>query len=426
MTAVHIVGAGLSGLAAAIGLTRAGHKVVVYDQADHAGGRCRSFHDTVLGRRIDNGNHLLLSANRAAREYLATVGAADSLVGPTRPAFPFVDLTTGRRWTVTFASGPLLGRVPLPPRGIPEVTFKQFLGALRLRQAGPDATVADCLDTAAPLYQRFWQPLAVAALNTACSESAATLLWPVVAETVLRGGRNCRPLVAREGLSESFVDPAIKWLAARGATVNLGWRLRAIQFEGNRARVLDFAGDRRVAVDGAVVIALPPASAQRALPGLEAPRASRAIVNGHFRIDGVVLPRLPFDSPLIGVLGGTAEWLFRRGDVVSVTVSAADALAEIEEQTIARRMWADIVPALGLPAGMGLPAFRIVKEKRATFAQTPSELRRRPATRTAWANLVLAGDWTDTGLPATIEGAIRSGFAAAAAVADRPQEGWLR
>ncbi len=203
--------------------------------------------------------------------------------------------------------------------------------------------------------------------------------------------------------------------------MNLGWRLRAIQFEGNRARVLDFAGDRRVAVDGAVVIALPPASAQRALPGLEAPRASRAIVNGHFRIDGVALPRLPFDSPLIGVLGGTAEWLFRRGDVVSVTVSAADALAEIEEQTIARRMWADIVPALDLPAGMGLPAFRIVKEKRATFAQTPSERRRRPATRTAWANLVLAGDWTDTGLPATIEGAIRSGFAAAAAVADRPQ-----
>jgi squalene-associated FAD-dependent desaturase len=423
MSAIHIVGAGLSGLAAALRLTQAGRKVVLYDQADHAGGRCRSFHDTVLDRRIDNGNHLLLSANRAACAFLAAVGSADSLVGPTRPAFPFVDLATGSRWTVTFADGPVLGRLPLPPRGIPGATLKQFLGALRLRNAGPDETVADCLDTASPLFKRFWQPLAVAALNTECQAATAKLLWPVVAETVLRGGRNCRPLVAREGLSESFVDPAVKWLAARGVALNLGWRLRSVVLEGGRARALDFAGDRRVPVEDAVVLALPPASTQRALPGIETPQGSRAIVNGHFRLEGAPMPRLPFDSPLIGVLGGTAEWLFLRRDVVSVTVSAADALAEIDEEAIARRMWADIVPALGLPTGAPLPVCRIVKEKRATFAQTPVEERRRAATRTPWRNLVLAGDWTDTGLPATIEGSIRSGFAAAATVASWQQEG---
>jgi hydroxysqualene dehydroxylase len=422
MTAVHIVGAGLAGLAASVRLAKAGHKVVLYDQADHAGGRCRSYDDSVLERRIDNGNHLLLSANHAAREYLETIGAGDSLTGPSTAAFPFVDLESGKRWEVTFADGPLLGRVPLPPRGIPDVTLRQFVDALRLRRVSPGDTVAAALDTNAPLYRNFWEPLAVAALNTECAAGAAELLWPVVAETVLRGGRNCRPLVARDGLSESFIDPAIAWLSQRGGELRLGWRLRSLSFTGDRVTGLDFAGDRMVPVDGPVVLALPPASAQRALPELDPPLETRAIVNGHFRVDQA-LPTLPYDSPLIGVLGGTAEWIFLRRDVVSVTVSAADALAEIDESIIAARMWSDIGKAVGIDCGNGLPPYRIVKEKRATFAQTPTAVRKRPQPRTRWSNLVLAGDWIDTGLPATIEGAIRSGNAAAGIVAVWQQSG---
>ncbi len=416
MKDVVIVGAGLSGLAAAIRLTEAGFKVHLYDQADHAGGRCRSFHDSVLDRRIDNGNHLLLSANHAALAFLETVGSRGSLIGPTRAAFPFIDLQADRRWEVTFADGPVLGRIPLPPRGIPDVTLGQLLGAFRLKNAGPDDTIDHRLDTSTPLYKRFWHPLAVAALNTACSEATARLLWPVVAETVLKGGRNCRPLVARDGLSESFVDPAIQWLTAHGSALTLGARLRSLEFADNNLISLDFSGDRRVSAPAGVILALPPASAQRALPGLQTPQESRAIVNGHFRVTDRPLPALPFQSPLIGILGGTAEWLFIRGDVVSITVSAADRLAELDEATIAARMWADIVHTLRLPPSMPLPVYRIVKEKRATFAQTPVEERRRAATVTPYRNLFLAGDWTDTGLPATIEGSIRSGFAAAAAV----------
>ena len=114
-------------------------------------------------------------------------------------------------------------------------------------------------------------------------------------------------------------------------------------------------------------------------------------------------------------MGGTCQWLFVRGDIASVTVSAADALADQPSAAIAGRFWADVTRALGL-GDAPLPPHRIVKEKRATFAQTPEEVARRPGTRTAWRNLCLAGDWTDTGLPATIEGAVRSGRAAADAV----------
>jgi hypothetical protein len=118
---------------------------------------------------------------------------------------------------------------------------------------------------------------------------------------------------------------------------------------------------------------------------------------------------------LLGLIGGTAEWLFVRDGLASVTASAADRLAEEPSEVIARRFWLDTAKALGLPAAPQ-PPVRIVKERRATFAQTPDQEARRAGARTPWPNLFLAGDWTATGLPATIEGAIRSGERAAGLV----------
>ena len=104
--------------------------------------------------------------------------------------------------------------------------------------------------------------------------------------------------------------------------------------------------------------------------------------------------------------------MFRKREVLSVTISAADRLMEVSAEDLAARLWPEVRRAYALPE-LPLPSWQVVKERRATFAATPAQLVRRPQTETRWANLVLAGDWTDTGLPATIEGAIRSGFAAA-------------
>ncbi|MEO5338321.1 MAG: hydroxysqualene dehydroxylase HpnE [Magnetospirillum sp. WYHS-4] len=403
---VHVVGAGVAGLAAAVRLAGQGVPVVVHEAAGQAGGRCRSYHDTTLDRRIDNGNHLLLSGNRSVAEFLAETGASGELAGPERAEFPFLDLETGERWTVRPNGGPLPWWIFSPSRRVAGTTPGDYLQSFRLRR--PGATVAECLDTARPAFRRFWEPLAIGVLNASAKEGAANLLWPVLLETFGRGEAACRPRTARRGLSETFVDPALAFLAKRGAEVRFNRRLKGLSCGAGRVASLEFAEGPLILAEGdCVVLAVPSWTAADLLPGIMVPRGSRAIVNAHFR-----LRRPGPETGPIGLVGGIAQWVFVRGDVASVTVSAADALAEEPAEAIAARIWPEVARALDIGAAQ-IPPWRIVKEKRATFLQAPEEVARRPGPTTSWPNLVLAGDWTATGLPATIEGAIRSGHRAA-------------
>ena len=404
---IHIVGAGLAGLSTAVAMTKAGHAVTLYESGPAAGGRCRSYFDRELGCRIDNGNHLLLSGNRAALDFLATTGAADTLTGPGTPLFPFMDLATDERWAVA----PNMGRIPwwifASTRGVKGARLPEFVALLKLKLARGEQTVADILGGAGTLYRRLLEPLAVAALNTMPEVALARLLGAVVDESLGQGGIACRPLVPREGLSESFIDPALAWLDARGGALHTGRRVTALRSDGGVVReLLTTDGPAAIAPGDAVVLAVPPWVAPTLLPGLVAPDTFEAIVNVHFRIDAA-----PGPAGFVGLVGGLAEWVFVKHGIVATTTSAANRVVDQPAEDLAARAWADTARALVLPGPM--PPWRVVKERRATFAATAAQERRRPGARTDQRNLVLAGDWTATGLPATIEGAIRSGTTAA-------------
>jgi squalene-associated FAD-dependent desaturase len=411
---VHVIGAGLAGLSAALRLAEAGERVILHEAANHAGGRCRSYEDRELGRRIDNGNHLLFSANRAALDFLTAIGSRDSLIEQGEPAFPYLDLATGERFTLRPNRGPLPWWVLSRRRRVPGSHARDYAVLWRLMRAKPCETVASLARDHGPVYRALVEPLSVAVLNTAPEEGSAWLLGRMLGLSFAKGGRDCRPLIVREGLSESFIEPALRRLTALGVEIRFSTRLRNLTIANRRVESLQFnAANLALGPADRAVLAVPAPVAAALLPDLTAPTEMRAIVNAHYRLKQPFRPANGI--PFLALLGGTAHWVFFRGDVASVTVSAADALADLPAETLAPRLWADVAAAIGEP-GAGLPPWRIVKERQATFAQTPSQVAHRPAAAGSLDNLWLAGDWTDTGLPATIEGAIRSGVAAAALV----------
>ena len=403
---VHVVGAGLAGLAAAVRLAARGIAVVVHEAAGAAGGRCRSYHDPLLDMTIDNGNHLLLSGNHAALTYLEAIGSKSGLAGPPAAEFAFMDLASGERWTLRVNSGRLPWWIFDRRRRVPGTTAGDYLSFARLLYASREKTVCAAVECAGPLYERLARPLWLAALNTDPKEASAALAGAVVRETLAAGGKACRPLIARDGLGPVFIDPALRLLGRRDAKVVFGHRLRALDFAHDKVSSLDFGDDRVATGDDGVILAVPPVVAAALVPGLETPSQFCAIVNAHFRL--VPPPGL---ARMIGVVNGTIEWLFAFPDRLSVTISAADRLLEVPREILAEKLWQEVAAVAGLP--MTLPPWQIVRERRATFAATPGENAKRPAATTAWRNLWLAGDWTRTGLPATIEGAIRSGNRAA-------------
>jgi hydroxysqualene dehydroxylase len=408
---VHIIGAGLAGLSAAIKLSGRGVGVVVHEATAFAGGRCRSYHDATLGMTIDNGNHLLLSGNRSALDYLRAIGGTDRLAGPDHAEFPFVDLKSNQRWTLRFDDGRLPFWIFDKSRRVPGTRALDYLALARLLFAAPGEPVGKVIACEGVLYKRLVEPLLLAALNIDPPLGSAKLAGAIIRETLAAGGLACRPLIAREGLGDTLIAPALATLQQRGATMRLEHQLRAMQFGSGRIEALEFAGETiALGAQDAVVLAVPPYIAAALVRGLEVPTEFRAIVNAHFRVEP------PAEQPrIIGVLNATTEWLFSFPGRLSVTVSAGDRLIDTPREDLAKTIWAEVASVTGLPVDP-LPPWQIVRERRATFAATPEQDAKRPGAATSWQNLVLAGDWTKTGLPATIEGAIRSGNRAADAI----------
>ncbi|MBS0469813.1 MAG: FAD-dependent oxidoreductase [Proteobacteria bacterium] len=404
---IFVVGAGLAGLSAAVALAEQGKQVTLIEGAPQAGGRCRSYFDATLGLTIDNGNHLVLSGNTSVQKYLKSLGATDALAGPDKAVFDFCDVKTDQRWTLRPNDSLLAWWIFAESRRVPGTQPQDYLALVKLLAAGTTDRIEDVIECSGPLWDRLLHPFLLAVLNTEPRIGSAKLAGNVIQESLARGGLAYRPRIAHPTLAAAFVDPALAYLKSKGADIRIGQRVRALGFDDWSLTSLDLAGTpQTVERNDTVILAVPPWAATELVPDLAAPDEFRSIVNAHFKIAP------PRGTPFItGVIGGAAEWVFAFEDRVSITVSGADAIVDDDREALARRFWADVAKVLHLPDE--LPPWQVVKERRATFAATPAQNLRRPKPRTRWANLILAGDWTDTGLPATIEGAIRSGHTAA-------------
>jgi squalene-associated FAD-dependent desaturase len=435
VTRVAVIGAGWSGLACALELTRRGQEVVVYEAAPQPGGRARAVR-VALGDRefmLDNGQHLLIGAYAQTLRLAAEAGvdaAAAFLRLPFEMRYP-----DGVCLRAPALPAPLHMAVALATaRGLDWSARRSALAfALRWRrrrwQAPADAP-ADTLfaDAPPPLVRRMWRPLCLAALNVELADASAQVLLNVLRDSLAGGSSAADLLLPRGDLTRSFAGPAASRLAQRGAQI----RLRSpVQRLARSADGWQVSCRDRADAAAAVVLALPPDRAADLLASAARPELDAAvtalrsvrsapIATVYLRYpDPVRLPRpllALLDDPAAGRFG---QWVFDRGQldadhagVLSVVVSAAAAALQQGAQTLASRVAAQLRVDLGLPEPV---ASAVIAEKRATIVPAPGL--RRPPSRLPLPGLYLAGDAAESDYPSTLEGSVRAGVAAAVAAA---------
>lgn len=423
MSHVHIIGGGLAGLSAAVELA-AQAKVTIYEAGPACGGRARSFHDKTLDTLIDNGNHLILSANGLTFRYLDILGARHTLSGPGIPIFPYYDLQDDLAWTLRLSKGKIPFWALPGGRRVPGMKLSELSSLGRFLKANDSTVVEECLKPG-QLSRRLLEPFAISVLNTDLHTGSALLLGNVIRKSLAQGGMACCPWFPEIGLSETLVDPALAYLQQYHGDVRTGVRVSAIVREKGRVTAIETTEGRiELGPEDHVIVAVPGPVAQTLLPELVVPDAFESIANAHFKLSAPVQARgVVAQARFVGLVGGISEWIFLKGDVLSVTVSAANRYADRDSNEMLATIWSEIRraldPVLPQPLPVAMPPARLLREKRATFAATPEQNRRRPVTKTDTTNMALAGDWTNTGLPSTIEGAIQSGLTAVSALGFR-------
>lgn len=438
---VAIIGGGFAGLSAAVALAERGHEVVVLEAKRRLGGRAYSFRDAATGAVVDNGQHAMMGCYAHTLGFLARIGASDGIARQTDLR---VEMRDPRRGVAQVAGVAL--PAPLHVAGAllryrlltPAERVRALLAGLRImamRRRGSDpflarATVAELLEELGQspnACRSFWYPVAISTCNELPSRAAAAPFAEVLARGFLGSRADSQFVFARVGLSDLYVDPAERFVAARGGLVEVGAQAAGLEIEDERVVALQLRDGRRIACDACIVTA-PPAATHALLPREITMRApwrdltafgASPIVSVHLWYDRDVL-----GTDFAGLVGTTAQFAFDRtrlcgtrvageGSQVSVVISAAHDEETWDNAMLTAAVIADLEATFPAARGAQVTRSVVVKEKHATISCTPDAERRRPGAETPLGNLFLAGDWTATGLPPTIEGAVLSGERAA-------------
>ncbi|HEX7572190.1 MAG TPA: hydroxysqualene dehydroxylase HpnE [Bacteroidota bacterium] len=432
MNPVVIVGGGLSGLAAAVHLSSRRIPVLLLEQRKFLGGRAYSFVDDSTGTVIDNGQHVLIAGYTHTMEFLGRIGTRDRLAVQGDPELVFHHPERGFcTFRLPLLPSPLhlLGGIITTDLFSPRDKIRMLRAGGALRSFRTEAvggmTIEAWLDSigqSAETKRSFWEPLAVAIMNERIGVASAVVFIRALRTAFLSGRRGTALAIPTVGLSDLYVGPARAFIERQGGVLRCGADVTGSVVDGENVAGVRLKEGEMIGCS-ALILAVPSYRAPSLLPaalrttGFMAPAASiplSPIVSVHLWFEEEVMPQVT-----LGVIGRRVQWVFNRrkicpenekerGGHLSAVISAAHAFVEMGNDDLTRIVLEDLESIYGPNAGRATHAV-VIREKRGTFSCTPEVERIRPGCETPVPNLFIAGDWTDTGYPATIEGAIISG-----------------
>jgi len=438
---VLIIGGGFAGLAAGVALAESGCCVRLLEQKPYLGGRARSFVDLTTGSVVDNGQHIFMGCYHATIRFLSTIGTLDRVLFQKHLTVHFLD--RDRRLTVLQCpSLPSPWHVLLGALRSDSFAFKEKLEILRLggslhwaraMEQGPERLSVrqwlTKLGQSERLQRNFWDLLCIAALNEDPSVASAALFERVLRMALFASPEDSRLGIPRVGLSEVYVDAATAYIRLKGGRVECGQAVAGLLVSEGWCRGVRLSSGEQIEAEG-VLSAVPPFQLASLLPGelLRHEPYFAPVIS--LRPAPIISINLWFDRAItdldfVGLRGTTVQWLFNRGKIlgagenyVSLVLSGAHRhIARSKEELLAAALL-ELGELFPQAQKAGLLHSLVIKERSATFSPTWEAAQLRPAARTPVRGLYLAGDWAATGLPATIESAVQSGYNAAKAIQD--------
>ena len=446
---VIIIGGGFAGLSAGVALAEKGFRVALLESKPALGGRAYSFADPASGDFVDNGQHVLMGCYTETLDFLARIGATRNLVfhndleiemldrggaramlktahlpGPlhmTGALMRYRHLSFAERMRAMTGGLKLLAMQRRDPLALQHMTVAQLMDALRQGERA---------------RQAFWYPLSIATLNDEPEVSSAALLAEVLKRAFFSKRSDSAFVYSRVGLSDLYCSGAASLIERGGGVISTHAPIESIEIEnGSAARVKLRDGTRLGAAN--IICAIPSRQVLALLPNSLrtdpfftpiAELQSSPIICVHAWFDRDVT-----DSAFVGFIGTTTQWLFNKRRIfemrgerhpgyLSFVISGARKLVDLSNDELQDLVLNDLKAMIPASAEAKLVRALVLKEKHATMAPSPDTFRLRPTTPTPIPNLFLAGDWVQTGLPATIESAVISGRAAAAAISSRATE----
>ncbi len=434
---VVIIGGGIAGISAAVGLAEQGHKVTLIVSRNTLGGRVYSFLDSTTGEQIDNGQHAMMGAYSNFIKLLKILGTDGHLVGNDNLRVPFcykdgfTDVldVSGNNPQIAMLKGLFgLKRLSLKSKLLTLFFFAKLKFGL-IKSEG--FTVHELLKKnfqTDEMIEKFWEPLVLAILNSSPYSASANLLLEVLKRAFLSDKQSSRLLFSDVGLSSllaSFPD----WLTRNGGKIIFGKSVKKFEIANNRITKIILA-DEIISDFDYVISAIQPNALKKLISENENEKENFNYLN-QFEYSPIVSVYLWLDKEItlekfIAFLGTKTQWLFnlnhiKKRDIrilekfpghYALTISGADDIVELTAEKIVKMVLKEITSSLKLQTIPEVLHYRVFKDKFATFKANPKTEKIRPDSLSSINNLLLAGDWTNTGLPATIEGAAQSGFRA--------------